>query len=111
MTITEKILAHHSNLARVSPGDLIEVHVDMALANDITAPLAIKVFNEVGNPAVFDREKSRSFPIILYPTKTSNLQSKPKLCGNSPSTTTSSTTMKWGRQALSISSFLKKDWL
>jgi len=42
MTITEKILAHHSNLARVSPGDLIEVHVDMALANDITAPLAIR---------------------------------------------------------------------
>jgi len=69
MTITEKILAHHSNLARVSPGDLIEVHVDMALANDITAPLAIKVFNEVGNPAVFDREKIALIPDHFVPNK------------------------------------------
>jgi hypothetical protein len=27
MTITEKILAHHSDLGHVSPGDLIEVRV------------------------------------------------------------------------------------
>ncbi|MBW2334348.1 MAG: 3-isopropylmalate dehydratase large subunit, partial [Deltaproteobacteria bacterium] len=69
MTITEKILAHHSNLERVSPGDLIEVQVDMALANDITAPLAIKVFNEIGNPAVFDREKIALIPDHFVPNK------------------------------------------
>ena len=57
MTITEKILAAHAGLDRVSPGDLIEAKVDVALANDITAPLAIKVFNEIGVETVFDADK------------------------------------------------------
>lgn len=57
MTITEKILAAHAGLERVSPGDLIEAKVDVALANDITAPLAIKVFDEIGVETVFDADK------------------------------------------------------
>jgi 3-isopropylmalate/(R)-2-methylmalate dehydratase large subunit len=57
MTITEKILAAHAGLERVSPGDLIEARVDLALANDITAPLAIKTFREMGEHEVFDRDK------------------------------------------------------
>ncbi len=57
MTITEKILAAHAGRDRVSPGDLIEAKVDIALANDITAPLAIKVFKEIGMSKVFDTEK------------------------------------------------------
>jgi 3-isopropylmalate/(R)-2-methylmalate dehydratase large subunit len=54
MTLTEKILAAHTGVESVSPGDLIQVHVDLALANDITAPLAIKVFREIGREKVFD---------------------------------------------------------
>lgn len=57
MTMTEKILAAHAGLERVSPGDLIEAKVDVALANDITAPLAIKVFDEIGVGKVFDAGK------------------------------------------------------
>ena len=57
MTITEKILASHANRASVSPGQLVEVSVDLALANDITAPLAIGVFEELGAKDVFDTEK------------------------------------------------------
>ena len=57
MTITEKILAVHAGRDHVSPGDLIEAKVDMALANDVTAPLAIKVFREIGVEMVFDTEK------------------------------------------------------
>jgi len=57
MTITEKILALHAGVDQVSPGDLIEVKVDMALANDITAPLAIKTFREIGTGKVFNNEK------------------------------------------------------
>lgn len=57
MTITEKILAAHAGLESVRPGDLIKVKVDLALANDITAPLAIRVFNEIGRKRVFDPEK------------------------------------------------------
>ena len=69
MNITEKILARHSNRERVVPGDIIEVDVDMALANDITAPLAIKIFHEVGNPTVFDREKIALIPDHFVPNK------------------------------------------
>jgi 3-isopropylmalate/(R)-2-methylmalate dehydratase large subunit len=57
MTITEKILAAHAGRDRVSPGDLIEAKVDVALANDITAPLAIKVFEEIEVGRVFDVDK------------------------------------------------------
>lgn len=57
MTITEKILAAHAGLETVRPGDIIRVDVDMALANDITAPLAIRVFNEIGTGRVFDKDK------------------------------------------------------
>jgi len=57
MTMTEKILARHAGLDTVAPGDLIEVKVDRTLANDITAPIAIKVFRETGVKGVFDRDR------------------------------------------------------
>lgn len=57
MTITEKILASHAGVESVSPGEMVQVKVDLALANDITAPLAINVFNELGTDTVFDRDK------------------------------------------------------
>jgi 3-isopropylmalate/(R)-2-methylmalate dehydratase large subunit len=69
MTITEKILARHADLDHVSPGDLIEVNVDMALANDITAPLAIKVFEEIGARRVFDPYKIALIPDHFVPNK------------------------------------------
>ena len=69
MTITEKIVAHHANLEHVSPGDLIEVEVDLGLANDITAPLAIKVFEEIGVHAVFDHRKIALIPDHFVPNK------------------------------------------
>lgn len=57
MTITEKIIAGHSGLDCVVPGDIVQVRLDMALANDITAPLAIKVFRKIGHAKVFDRDR------------------------------------------------------
>ena len=57
MNITEKILADHAQRDAVTPGDLITVTVDLALANDITAPLGIEVFHEIGAEKVFDTEK------------------------------------------------------
>jgi 3-isopropylmalate/(R)-2-methylmalate dehydratase large subunit len=56
-TITEKILAAHAGKEYVEPGELILARVDIALGNDITAPLAIKAFREVGAKRVFDRER------------------------------------------------------
>ena len=69
MTITEKILASHAGVDSVRPGDLIQAHVDMALANDITAPLAIKVFHETGREKVFDRTKIALVPDHFVPNK------------------------------------------
>lgn len=69
MTITEKILAAHAGLDTVKPGDLIDVKVDMALANDITAPLAIRVFDELGVKTVFDREKIALIQDHFVPNK------------------------------------------
>ena len=57
MTITEKILASHSGKAEVKEGEFLEAQVDLTFANDITAPLAIKKFEEWGGGQVFDAEK------------------------------------------------------
>lgn len=69
MTITEKILAAHAGLESVRPGDLIKVDVDLALANDITAPLAIRVFEEIGRERVFDSGKIALIPDHFVPNK------------------------------------------
>jgi len=42
--IAEKILAAHIGRKKVSPGEFLNVKVDFVLANDITAPIAIKEF-------------------------------------------------------------------
>jgi 3-isopropylmalate/(R)-2-methylmalate dehydratase large subunit len=57
MTITEKILAAHAEQDSTAPGELIQAHVDLALANDITLPLAVKPFRQAGATRVFDPEK------------------------------------------------------
>ncbi len=69
MTITEKILAHHADMPRVEPGQLINASVDIALANDITAPIAIKAFRETGAKKVFDRERIVLVPDHFVPNK------------------------------------------
>ena len=57
MTITEKILAAHAGLDRVRPGDLITAKVDIAMANDITAPISISRFEQNGAEKVFHKDK------------------------------------------------------
>lgn len=48
MTMTQKILAAHAGLDRVTAGQLIEAELDLALGNDITAPVAIKEVEKAG---------------------------------------------------------------
>jgi 3-isopropylmalate/(R)-2-methylmalate dehydratase large subunit len=57
MTITEKILATHADLEKVAPGNLINARVDIALGNDITAPIAIEIFRKSGATKVFDKKR------------------------------------------------------
>jgi len=62
MTITEKVLAVHAGRKHIFPGELLDVRIDLALANDITAPLAINTFREIGAKKVFHRDR-----IVLVP--------------------------------------------
>ncbi|MDD2421063.1 MAG: 3-isopropylmalate dehydratase large subunit [Heliobacteriaceae bacterium] len=57
MTITEKILAAHAGKKSVEPGELIDARLDVVLANDVTAPVAIKEFERAGFTKVFDRDR------------------------------------------------------
>ena len=68
-TITEKILAAHTGRESVVPGELVSVRIDMALANDITAPIAIELFEKAQIPAVFDTERIALVPDHFVPNK------------------------------------------
>lgn len=57
MTMTQKILAAHAGLDSVVPGQLIEANIDLALANDITGPVAIRELKKADMDKVFDRTK------------------------------------------------------
>lgn len=69
MTITEKILAAHAGLNDVTPGMLINAKVDIALGNDITAPIAIEEFQKAKGGKVFDRDKVVLIPDHFTPNK------------------------------------------
>ena len=69
MTLTEKILAAHSGKSKVTPGEFLNVRVDMVLANDITAPLAMKEFQRLGVNQVFDKTKVVMVPDHFCPNK------------------------------------------
>lgn len=69
MTMTEKILAAHAGLEKVEPGQLINARIDLALGNDITAPLAIKEFRQLGVEKVFDPERVVLVPDHFTPNK------------------------------------------
>lgn len=57
MNITEKILARACGQEEVRAGDFVNARLDLALANDITAPLAIQEFEAAGMTRVWDPEK------------------------------------------------------
>ena len=66
--MTQKILAKHAGLEKVSVGDLIVCNIDLALANDITAPPAILEFYKINRP-VFDKNKIALVPDHFAPNK------------------------------------------
>jgi 3-isopropylmalate/(R)-2-methylmalate dehydratase large subunit len=69
LTLAEKILAAHCGKEKVSPGEFINVRTDLVLSNDITAPIAIKEFNRLGVPKVFDPKKIVMVPDHFCPNK------------------------------------------
>jgi 3-isopropylmalate/(R)-2-methylmalate dehydratase large subunit len=68
-TIAEKILLTHSDKKEIKPGDFIETNIDLALGNDITAPLAIEEFKKTGCKNVFNKNKIVLVPDHFAPAK------------------------------------------
>ncbi len=79
MTLAEKILAAHTGRKKVSPGDFVNVKVDVVLANDITAPIAIKEFQRLGVDKVFDPQKVVMVADHFVPNKDINAAEQSKL--------------------------------
>ena len=69
MTLAEKILANHTDKKEISPGEFLNVRVDLILANDITAPIAIREFRRMGVGRVFDPGKIVMVPDHFTPNK------------------------------------------
>jgi 3-isopropylmalate/(R)-2-methylmalate dehydratase large subunit len=69
LTLAEIILAAHSGKSSVNPGEFLNVKADLVLANDITAPLAIKEFQRIGVNKVFDNTKIVMLPDHFCPNK------------------------------------------
>jgi 3-isopropylmalate/(R)-2-methylmalate dehydratase large subunit len=68
-TITQKILAAHAGKEYVEPGELINAKLDLVLANDITAPIAIREFEKIGAEDVFDKDRIALVPDHSTPNK------------------------------------------
>ncbi|MCK9603660.1 MAG: 3-isopropylmalate dehydratase large subunit [Candidatus Omnitrophica bacterium] len=68
-TIAEKILMAHAGRIDIRPGEFIEARVDLALGNDITAPIAIEEFKRSGFKKVFDKNKIVLVPDHFAPAK------------------------------------------
>ncbi len=71
-TITQKILAAHCGKDYVEPGELINARLDFMLANDITAPIAIREFERIGAKTVFDKDRIALVPDHSTPNKDIN---------------------------------------
>ena len=69
MTITEKILAAHAGVEKVTPGDLINSKIDVVMGHDLSAPPAIEELERIGADRVFDREKIVLVPDHFTPNK------------------------------------------
>jgi 3-isopropylmalate/(R)-2-methylmalate dehydratase large subunit len=68
MTLAEKILAVKEG-RDVNAGEFLLLKVDLALANDITAPVAFKEFEKYGGTKVFDPEQIVLVPDHFVPNK------------------------------------------
>lgn len=80
MTMTQKILAAHAGKPYVEAGELILVDLDMVLANDITAPVAINEFGRFGKECVFDKNKISLVMDHFAPNKDIKAAEQCKLC-------------------------------
>ncbi|MBQ8876574.1 MAG: 3-isopropylmalate dehydratase large subunit, partial [Clostridia bacterium] len=80
MTMTQKILAAHAGLDKVEAGQLILVDLDRVLGNDITSPVAIREFENIGATSVYDKDKVTMVMDHFAPNKDSKAATQCKMC-------------------------------
>ena len=84
MTMTEKILAAHAGKTAVEAGEIVEARVDLALANDITAPLSLEEFEKSGREVRLrpraGRLRDRPFHAEQGHPLCGELQDDPRVC-------------------------------
>ncbi len=78
MTLAEKILAAHSGKKKVIAGEFINCKVDLVMANDVTAPIAINEFRKLG-VKVFNPKKIVFVPDHFTPNKDINSAEQVKM--------------------------------
>ena len=68
-TIAEKIIADHAGLDYVVPGQIVNVPVDIAMANELSAALSIKELKNWHVDRLFDRNRVCLIPDHFTPNK------------------------------------------
>jgi 3-isopropylmalate/(R)-2-methylmalate dehydratase large subunit len=81
-TITEKILLAHTDKKTIAPEEFIYAKIDLALGNDITAPIAIQEFEATGAKKVFDSKKIALVPDHFTPAKDKKSAEQAKILAN-----------------------------
>ena len=80
MTMTQKILAAHAGLDRVTAGQLINAKLDIVLGNDITTPVAVNEFRKAGFDKVFDKDRVAIVLDHFVPNKDIKAAEQSKQC-------------------------------
>jgi len=57
LNIIEKILARASSKETVKPDEIVEARIDVAMIHDLTGPLTVNAFHEIGSKKVWDPNK------------------------------------------------------
>lgn len=78
--MSQKILAAHAGMKEVKAGQLINAKIDLALANDITGPVAIKEFGKTGVKNVSDSAKIALVMDHFAPNKDIKSAQQCKIC-------------------------------
>lgn len=80
MTMTQKILAAHAGLDKVTAGQLINAKLDIVLGNDITTPVAVNEFKKAGFDKVFDKDRIAIVLDHFVPNKDIKAAEQSKQC-------------------------------
>ncbi len=69
MTLVQKILAKHAGLSKVSPGEIVEIGVDLAMTHDALGAHTAARFRELGVDKVWDASRIVVVPDHYVPNK------------------------------------------